>query len=58
MVLTVASALVCLASIPLMGWAWGAWGVCVAYSATQVVLAPVATWIWSRCRREWHEPSS
>jgi len=58
MLLTVVSALACLATIPLMGWAWGGWGVCLAYTATQVGILPLGCWIWSTRRREWHGLSS
>jgi O-antigen/teichoic acid export membrane protein len=58
MLLTVVSACVCLVAIPLLGWAWGGWGVCLAYSATQVAALPAATRIWGTRRREWHKPST
>lgn len=41
-----------------LGHAFGAWGVVGAYASVMWgVSLPLATWIFIRCRREWHVPA-
>jgi O-antigen/teichoic acid export membrane protein len=42
----------------ILGRSYGAWGVCLAYSAVQVAILAMVSVVWKHCRRIWHEPMS
>jgi hypothetical protein len=38
-----------------LGWIYGAWGACLAYTFVQIVIIAWTTAIWKHCRRVWHQ---
>lgn len=53
--LSVVQAILTAAGALALGIPYGAVGMSAAYLAVIALLLPVGTWIWVRCRREWHD---
>ena len=53
--LSVANGVLTGLAVAALGWSIGAWGTCLGYAIVQIVIFILATRVWAKCRRDWHQ---